>query len=1703
VTRIKSKQARRLKPPLKGRELTKINKIAPATAEIATKTTALIATKATALAKINTAQLAKKDGTATFILARLGKKSGVQQLAILRGFLRANGKTEMIKVRAMLDTGATGEFITNKLATKLGGPITLGKFGFAVEAFGRKTELTKKVEQAELSFHGINPKSLLTDTFKSNWDFTVVDQLDDSYDMILGLKFFTKFGTKFNFSRVPTEITLTQENGKEVKMLEEEHRESGNEKLNKLNTNQKCMYLNAVKQANITRYPLTGKQRRYFNQFVEEDANEREQQAVRGATERPDLIMTYDQLIREWQADLDKPESKQMKVTIVQGLGFITEKEQEAHAAVVKILAESSPESETLIKSMDSKISTISTEEARIDAAKKRILAEFKDCCPAELPAGLPPDRGIKPFKIDLKSNTTPFGRYGHRMTQEDTVEAGKMIKDLLQHGFIQPSQSPWGSPMFLVDKPDGTKRMVIDYRALNEATIRNRYPLPRVDELFDQLQGALYFSKIDLRTGYWQIRIDAEDVPKTAFTSRHGHYEWLVLPMGLTNAPASFMSLMENTFREELDKFVVVFLDDILIYSRTIEEHEEHLRLAFRRLRANKLYVKESKCEFFKREVEFLGHIVGREGVKMMESKVKAIIDWQAPSCQKEVEQFLGLAGYYRKFIKDFSKIASPLSELTGTLKSKRPRIEAGKGQKQRSTSKQFKWGEAQQQSFVALKIAVSAAPVLALPDQSREFIVQTDASSYATGAVLMQDFPEGRRPIAFLSKKMDKAELNYPIHEQELLSIMNALRAWRHYVGGRHFTILTDHKSLQTISSHTMATQRQVRWAAAMAEFDFTIKYIKGEENVVADALSRAAAGKPEAKETVLLTSILQHYQKLRRVHIGTAVEMAPLPVKISDAAERDPEYAALLGLSHKELSKRNLFKSNGIIYKQEGDQWIMRVPKDQQLRTYLLQSAHDTVFGGHHGGNIMYDWLKKRVSWSGMESEVKEYVRGCESCQRNKPDNRGSQGMPLSIQMPNRPWSCWCMDFIGPVPKTPRGHDMIMVVVDKFTRYVYYIPMKSTSTAQEVFQLLERYVLAERDVPEYIISDRDSKFTSHFWQSLWRGWNTTLKLSTAFHPQTDGQTERANRTLIECLRSFIDASQLDWDLLLPWLQSANNDAKCQTTGKSPFEMNNGRVRRTLLDVELEAAGVVRQGTYPGATELANKILKMHHEAVKIIDKAQEKQRMDSKRGRRETEIKAGDKVWLLRENLKSKDPIGNQIKKFEALYYGPFEVLSMIGPNAAKLQLPRGWKVHDTFNLEYLKLYVDGKNSHPDRVVINDLPGPVEVDYDPEAGGPRRPNQDEPEWEVERILAKRVRRRELQYKIKWKGWPIESASWEPIEALESCAELVENYELDQLAIAQQQHHSKAIQVDHMVNHISTVRDLLKLQKQGYKVTGRKSTPEQQKQREEEEQKTREVARVLAQQSARENVPLDNPTRLTYPKLNKDGEIQMPTQRCTADTKQGKQCGQRTQHGEYCWIHLSQLHGARIKSSLVPNAGKGLFANRNFKKGEVIGNYTGDIVRIDKLSSDKNLPRSAYILELTETLGIDAARTNTSEGRMVNDARRSGFKNNVKFSANQRNKTAKLIALRTIKKGEEFLISYGRNYWPQQNKSNDLEVPIKESEIIVIDTIKQIYKMYQEAMEQAKQQFNLAINQLQHSNEIASVINKERRIRRENATV
>ncbi|KAK1647060.1 hypothetical protein QYE76_064865 [Lolium multiflorum] len=465
------------------------------------------------------------------------------------------------------------------------------------------------------------------------------------------------------------------------------------------------------------------------------------------------------------------------------------------------------------------------------------VVNKFQDVFPKELP-GMPPDREIE-FTINLIPGTAPIAKAPYKMGPKELKELKEQLDDLEQKGFIQESVSPWGSPVIFVDKRDGGRRMCGDYRNLNNVTIKNKYPLPRIQDLFDQVRGAGVFSKIDLRSGYHQIKIKKEDVPKTAFVSRYGHHEYLVVPFGLTNAPAIFMNLMNKIFMPYLDKFVIVFIDDILIYSKDKAEHAEHLRLVLQTLREHQLYAKFSKCEFWLDQVEFLGHVISKDGIAVNPSKVAAVLDWEAPKTVKEIRGFLGMAGYYRRFIEGFSKIAGPMTKL---LRKNTP----------------FVWSEECEKSFQTLKEKLTTAPVLAVPEIGKDYTVYCDASKHGLGCVLMQD----RKVISYGSRQLRPHEVNYPTHDLELAAVVFALKTWRHFLYGAKCELYTDHKSLKYFFTQKELNMRQKRWLELIKDYDLTINYTPGKANVVADALSRKSTGgveqelSPELRKKCLKT-------------------------------------------------------------------------------------------------------------------------------------------------------------------------------------------------------------------------------------------------------------------------------------------------------------------------------------------------------------------------------------------------------------------------------------------------------------------------------------------------------------------------------------------------------------------------------------------------------------------------------------------------------------------------------------------------------------------------------------------------------------------------------------------------------------------------------------------------------------------------------
>ncbi|WVZ84916.1 hypothetical protein U9M48_031886 [Paspalum notatum var. saurae] len=532
-----------------------------------------------------------------------------------------------------------------------------------------------------------------------------------------------------------------------------------------------------------------------------------------------------------------------------------------------------------------------------------RVVREFPDVFPDELP-GMPPNQDVE-FLIELLPGTAPIAKRQYRVAPKEQDLIKENIDELLGKGFIRPSSSPWAFPVLFVDKKDGSRRMCVDYRALNDVTIKNKYPLPRIDDLFDQLQGACVFSKIDLRSGYHQMKIRPSDIPKTAFITRFGLYKYTVMSFGLTNAPTYFMNLMNKVFMEYLDKFVVVFIDDILIYSKTEEEHEEHLRLVLQKLREHKLYAKLSKCEFWLDQVPFLGHIVSKGGIMVDPSKISSVMDWKVPEVVKEVRGFLGLAGYYRRFIESFSRIAKPMTSL----------FEKGVP---------FIWTKERQAAFDELKKRLTTA----------HFTVYCDASKEGLGCVLIQ---EGK-VIAYASRQLRKYEVNYPTHDLELAAVVHALKIWRHYLFGNRCEIYTDHKSLKYIFTQNELNMRQKRWLELIKDYDLEIHYHPRKANVVADALSRKSY-----------------------VNMAVAFQM---PFELCAEFE-----SLNLGFVHHTTEIREQIKVGKAPHfceDEQGTVWYKNricVPDVDSIKKLILSEAHDTAYSIHSGSTKMYHDLKKR--------------------------------------------------------------------------------------------------------------------------------------------------------------------------------------------------------------------------------------------------------------------------------------------------------------------------------------------------------------------------------------------------------------------------------------------------------------------------------------------------------------------------------------------------------------------------------------------------------------------------------------------------------------------------------------------------------------------------------------------------------------------
>ena len=973
---------------------------------------------------------------------------------------------------------------------------------------------------------------------------------------------------------------------------------------------------------------------------------------------------------------------------------------------------------------------------SKLPNAWERMLKEFEDVFPTEQP-GLPPERSVA-MEIDLEEGAKPVAKPAFRLSPAEMDELKKQLSLLLEKGLIRPSVSPWGAPVLFAPKKDGGLRMCLDYRALNKLTIKNKCPIPRIDEIFDRLQRAQYFTSLDLRSGYYQIRMKDTDIPKTCIRTRYGSFEFLVMPFGLTNAPSTFQAVMNEVFREYLDDFVMVYIDDILIFSQTAEDHLRHVRLILARLRQHKLFAKLSKCEFNRASLPFLGHVVGQDGVKMQQSKVKALASWPRLTTVTEVQSFLGLANYYRRFIRDFARISAPLSELT-------------------KKGVPFEWGGGQENSFQELKTAVQSAPILQLADPSKPYIVTCDASDIGIGAVLEQESEKGPHPIAFASRKLSSAEKNYPVHERELLAIVYALKEWRPYLHGSRFVIKTDHHPLRYLDTQTHLSKRQMRWMETLQEYDYEIVYVQGKFNVVADALSRI--NESSSTELYMGSEVDEDSEVAALNVVGTVSRPMLSKTMVSElqrAYKADKETRKDFESPEEGRFEKSL---DGLLYAVENGKRRLVVPQGK-LRQALMHGAHDALVAGHLGFNKAYERLRQGVTWPEMYSELKAYVRSCDSCQRNKTSNQKPIGLLKPLEVPTERFEQVSMDFITTLPVTKENHDAVMVIVDKLTKLVMFIPtrtdMDTVETAKKFFNHWYRWF----GLPKKIISDRDGRFISRFWKELFRLTQTRLAMSTSHHPQTDGQTEKANRTLEEMIRHYINYQQNNWDDLLPALEHAYNSSVHATTGLAPFMMTFGQIPRNMADILIEPSST----SVECVSEFVKRMQGLVTNAVASIDQANKTAEGYANRSRRDFRFGVGDAV-LLSTKYFIPEAFKERKRKLAAKFAGPYEIIEVISPVAYRLQLPVGTKAHDVFHASMLKPYHEDAST--ERATLPPLPVIMQ--------------DGEEEFEVESIISHRRQRGKSQYLVKWLGWPLSESTWEDEKQLTHCDSALKHFHED----------------------------------------------------------------------------------------------------------------------------------------------------------------------------------------------------------------------------------------------------------------------------------------------------------------------------------
>lgn len=836
----------------------------------------------------------------------------------------------------------------------------------------------------------------------------------------------------------------------------------------------------------------------------------------------------------------------------------------------------------------------------------------------------LPPHRRYD-CSIDLLPGTTPPRGRLYSLSAPEREALERYLSDSLNAGTIAPSASPAGAGFFFVRKKDGSLRPCIDYRGLNDITVKNRYPLPLMSSAFEVLQGARFFTKLDLRNAYHLVRIREGDEWKTAFNTPLGHFEYRVLPFGLVNAPAVFQALINDVLRDMLNIFVFVYLDDILIFSPSLQVHVQQVRRVLQRLLENKLYVKAEKCSFHASSVTFLGSVISAEGISMDPAKVQAVTDWPVPDSRVALQRFLGFANFYRRFIRGFSQVAAPLTALT-------------------SVKSRFRWSESAQRAFDVLRGLFTTAPILLTPDCTKQFIVEVDASEVGVGAILSQrSVTDGQiHPCAFFSHRLSPAERNYDVGNRELLAIRLALGEWRQWLEGAHvpFIVWTDHRNLEYIREAKRLNARQARWALFFTRFNFTISYRPGSKNIKPDALSRLFDSSPP----------------------NTPEEIVP-PGRV----------VGMVVWGIEKLVKRSLARA---VTPRNCPKGLLFVPAS--TRRAVLLWGHSSKFAAHPGVRGTLAVIRQRFWWPSVEQDTRRFITSCVTCAQTKAGNSPPAGLLRPLPIPTRPWSHLALDFITGLPPSA-GYTVILTVVDRFSKSAHFVPLAKLPSAKETAQIMVDNVFRLHGLPTDIVSDRGPQFSSQFWKEFCRLIGASASLSSGFHPQTNGQAERTNQIVARILRSLTHQNPSSWSQQLSWAEYAHNSLPTASTGLSPFHCCFGYQPPLFTSQDSDS-------NVPSAQSFISRCKRTWRRVRSALCRAGRRMSVAANRRRiKSPRYTCGQRVWLSTSNL----PLRSESRKLSNRFIGPFRITKIINPVAVKLRLPPKFRrVHPVFHVSCIK-------------------------------------------------------------------------------------------------------------------------------------------------------------------------------------------------------------------------------------------------------------------------------------------------------------------------------------------------------------------------------------------------------------------------------